>query len=129
MTRRVYVATAFSRRAQARDAAAYLRGSGFMTTSGWHEKTHGFEMENHPDVRRTIAAQNIADLRAADAIVVLADADTAPLLRGTLIELATAHAWGHGCVVVGDRMDITLMADLRDVQFVPTLADAVRVLS
>lgn len=125
MTRRVYVATHYAGHARAAEVASRLRRLGCHVVSTWHD---GAELPNDgtdPVRRREICTRNVNDLRAADTAVVLAEDDrAAAAARGTLIEFALAWAWGHRVLVVGRRLDLTLMADLPGAKFVADLASA-----
>jgi hypothetical protein len=129
---RVYVATKWSRKDEAAEVMAALRGLG-------HEITHDWTLEADPgDVSDEARRHYFGACAAADVDGVL-DADVMLLLhdaacRGAFVELGVALAHGVKVLVVGgDGLDpahgCPLFYYLPEVNHVPTVPEAVSLIN
>lgn len=125
--KRVYVAARFGNQSLARAVADALRREGHRVVSRWQDSQLTAADENDPGVRSSVAATNIEDLRAADALVLLACPNDLGM-RGALVETAIAWWSGKRVVIVGDRLAITLMLDVDGVTFVADIDAALAAL-
>ena len=102
---RVYVAASALEIERARAAMAALRAAGVRVTSTWIASIEAAGASNprdaSPEQRRAWSMSDLAEIRAADVLWLLAPAATAPT-RGAWTELGFMYALGRRIVCSGD---------------------------
>jgi hypothetical protein len=115
-----------------RAAATAARAAGLRVVSRWHDgeddrlaaEERLSRLVGSSDARAAIAAANLRDLRAAEAVLWVVH----PESRGALVELGVAYERGLRIDAVGEPHAATLMADLPGVRWHGSVAQAVTVL-
>lgn len=114
---RLYVAAPWVRRAQACEAADYLRAEGFLVQARW---LRGHEDTANPLTLQAEAIADVEDVLACDVFVLLNLAKS----EGKATELGIAYCAGKPVVVVGPKSG-NIFYHLPGVDVVECLRDAV----
>lgn len=109
MPQAIYLAARFSRKPELQTYMRALEAAGHTVTSRWltdgaHEWTGVNDADIPPDALGQFAAEDLADVDAADAFILFADQ---PSSRGGMwCELGYAIARGKRIIVVGDSANV-----------------------
>jgi len=110
--KRIYLASAYETKLQIKQYARILNACGFTVTSTWHETEEpasgkqglgADSLNERPELGRPYALQDIADIDAADTLMLFTDGNG----RGGR-HWETGYAWANGklIVIVGDRQHV-----------------------
>lgn len=106
----LYIAGAYTRRAELQGYAAALSDMGHHITSGWLQghtglliTDDGHFLDGYPATLATLAEEDRADIRACDILIGFTEPLDAWVRGTTLWEIGFADGLGKGLVLVGAR--------------------------
>jgi hypothetical protein len=132
ITRKIYLASRYSRREELNYCARQLRELGFEVTSRWLNGNHqisddGLSDEGKQEERTRFATEDWEDLMAADTTISFTEAPRGLHSRGGRhVEFGAALAVGQRVIVIGHRENV--FHCLCDVEFYAAWSDCLEAL-
>jgi nucleoside 2-deoxyribosyltransferase len=124
---KVYVAAMYPRKDEVSGVVQLLEQDGYIVTSTWHKELYSPNIQLHEvtdDERKELAVRDIAEIDAADALLLLTQPPTQPTVRGGRhVEFGYALGKGKRVVCFGPAENI--FHHLPNVAVAKTYSDAI----